>query len=173
LQEKLSKILKEEEVKWFQRAKERDIMEGDSNSRYFMLKASCRKRRNKNFRFYHDGKFIEGDQNLLDYATDFYKALFGSVDLLTVTLTVPIPLSLSDEDKEGLVTLFSINEIREVVFSMEHTQAPGPDGFPIEFFQKFWDLIYLDLLTLFQDFFDGKLDIKRFNYGIITLILKG
>jgi hypothetical protein len=82
-------------------------------------------------------------------------------------------LLLSDEDKEGLVTPFSINEIREVVFSMEHTQAPGPDGFPIEFFQKFWDLIYLDLLTLFQDFFYGKLDIKRFNYGIITLILKG
>jgi hypothetical protein len=56
---------------------------------------------------------------------------------------------------------------------MEHNWAPGPDGFPIEFFQKFWGLIYFDVLTLFQDFFDGKLDIKRFNYVIITLILKG
>jgi hypothetical protein len=35
-----------------------------------MLKASGRKRRNKIFRFCHDGNFIEGDQNLLDYATD-------------------------------------------------------------------------------------------------------
>jgi hypothetical protein len=56
---------------------------------------------------------------------------------------------------------------------MEHNRAPGPDGFPIEFFQRFWDLIYLDLVALFQDFFDGKLDIKHFNYGIITLISKG
>jgi hypothetical protein len=56
-------------------------------------------------------------------------------------------------DKEMLITPFSIKEIKEVVFSMEHNRAPGPDGFPIEFFQRFWDLIYLDLVALFQDFF--------------------
>ena len=45
LQDKLNKILREEEIKWMQRAKERDLLEGDINTRYFMLKANGRKRR--------------------------------------------------------------------------------------------------------------------------------
>ena len=36
---------------------------------------------------------------------------------------------------------FTINEIKQVVFEMKHNSAPGPDGFPAEFFQNFWDLI--------------------------------
>jgi hypothetical protein len=34
-------------------------------------------------------------------------------------------------------------------------------------------LIKVDLLALFIDFYNGSLDIKRFNYGIIILIAKG
>ena len=43
LQNKLNNILREEEIKWLQRAKERDLLEGDRNTRYFMIKASGRK----------------------------------------------------------------------------------------------------------------------------------
>jgi hypothetical protein len=32
---------------------------------------------------------------------------------------------------------------------MEHNKAPGPDGFPEEFYQTFWDTIKLDLLAMF------------------------
>jgi hypothetical protein len=42
---KLNVILSEEEVKWRQRSKE-DLLEGYRNTKYFMLKASGRKRRN-------------------------------------------------------------------------------------------------------------------------------
>jgi hypothetical protein len=30
-----------------------------------------------------------------------------------------------------------LEEIKEVVFSLKHNSAPGPDGFPSEFFQDF------------------------------------
>ena len=45
-------------------------------------------------------------------------------------------------------------------------------GFP-EFFQHFWDLSCDDLMPLFHDFFNGKLDVGILNYGIITLLPKG
>jgi hypothetical protein len=73
LQNKLNQILREEEIKWLQRAKERDLFEGDRNTRYFMIKASGRKRKSKIFRLCQDEGVIEGDKNILVYATCFYK----------------------------------------------------------------------------------------------------
>jgi hypothetical protein len=32
---------------------------------------------------------------------------------------------------------------------MEHNKAPGPDGFPVEFYQVFLEVIKDDLLALF------------------------
>jgi hypothetical protein len=61
---------------------------------------------------------------------------------------------------------------------MEKNTAPGPDHFPIEFYQHCWDFkhcwdfIKNDLVALFHDFHNLNLDIGRFNYGIITLLPK-
>jgi hypothetical protein len=40
---------------------------------------------------------------------------------------------------------------------MEHNKAPGPDGFPIEFYQTFWEIIKGDLMALFEDIHNGNL----------------
>jgi hypothetical protein len=76
------------------------------------------------------------------------------------------------QENEELEKPFSESEIKESVFSMEKNTAPGPDHFPIEFYQHCWDIIKVDLVALFADFYNMKLDIGRFNYGIITLLPK-
>jgi hypothetical protein len=35
---------------------------------------------------------------------------------------------------------------------MEHNKAPGPDGFPTEFYQRFWDVIKKDPMAMFGHF---------------------
>ena len=55
---------------------------------------------------------------------------------------------------------------------MEHNKAPGPDGFPVEFYQVFWNLIKDDLMALFTDFYKEELNLYSLNFGIITLIPK-
>jgi hypothetical protein len=52
---------------------------------------------------------------------------------------------------------------------MEKNKAASPDGIPIEFFQKCWEIIKNDMCVLFNDLYVGQLDIKRINYGIITV----
>jgi hypothetical protein len=51
---------------------------------------------------------------------------------------------------------------------MERNTAPRPDHFPIEFYRHCWDTIKDDLLLLFNYFHMLKLDVGRFNCGIIT-----
>jgi len=55
---------------------------------------------------------------------------------------------------------------------MEHNKAPGPDGFPAEFYQHFWDIVKPDLLAHFNEFHQGTLPLHCLNFGVITLLPK-
>ncbi|WVZ51089.1 hypothetical protein U9M48_002268, partial [Paspalum notatum var. saurae] len=55
---------------------------------------------------------------------------------------------------------------------MEHNKAPGPDGFPPEFYQVFWNIIKTDLMALFAEFHKGTLALNRLNFSNIILIPK-
>jgi hypothetical protein len=55
---------------------------------------------------------------------------------------------------------------------MEKNKAAELDGMPIEFDQGCWEFIKDDICDLFFDFYCGTLDIKRLNYGTITLLPK-
>jgi hypothetical protein len=55
---------------------------------------------------------------------------------------------------------------------MEHNKAPELNGFPAKFYQKFWDVIKEDLITMFHGSYVGDLSIFSLNFGVITLIPK-
>jgi hypothetical protein len=61
------------------------------------------------------------------------------------------------EDNEKLTSIFTEQEVKEAIFQMKHNKAPGPDGFPTEFYQIFWEPIKGDLMALFHDFYEDKL----------------
>ena len=67
---------------------------------------------------------------------------------------------------------FTEKEIRDAIFDMEHNKAPGPDGFPAEFYQQFWDVIKGDLMQMFHDLHKDDLPLFSLNFGVITLVPK-
>ena len=80
---------------------------------------------------------------------------------------------ISNDDQKYLLEQFSLEEIKEVVFGIEPNKAAGPDGFNAEFYKKNWELFKSDIKSMFDKLYAGKLDIARFNYGVVTLIPKG
>jgi hypothetical protein len=74
-------------------------------------------------------------------------------------------------ETEVPVAEFSEKEVREAIFQMKHNKAPGPDGFPAEFYQVFWCL-RKDDLAMFRDFHVGNLPLFYLNFVIITLLPK-
>jgi mannosylglycoprotein endo-beta-mannosidase len=87
------------------------------------------------------------------------------------SVTCDIP-RVSQHENEVLTPDFLEKEVKEVVFQMEHNKALGPDGFPAEFFQTFWEVIKVDLMNHFTDFHKGDLPIFSLNFGTITLLPK-
>jgi hypothetical protein len=79
---------------------------------------------------------------------------------------------VSEEENEVLTAPFSEEEVKMAVFDMEHNKAPGPDGFPANFYQFFWDVVKPDLMNLFVEFHAERLSIHSLNFGIITLLPK-
>jgi mannosylglycoprotein endo-beta-mannosidase len=137
-------LLREEEIKWFQRAKTTKILKGDNNTKYFHMVANGKRRKTRIFRLEQDEGVIEGEEQIKSYITKFYKNLFGSLEAgrlsLIEFLVEDIP-QVTNTEREMLVAEFSEKEIREAIFQMKHNKAPGPDGFPAEFYQVFWSLI--------------------------------
>jgi hypothetical protein len=63
-----------EEIKWYQRAKVKELLEGDSNTKYFQLIANNDKyRKSRIFQLQHEDKVIEGEAALKQHITRYYK----------------------------------------------------------------------------------------------------
>jgi hypothetical protein len=168
----LKKLVDEKGIKLKQRARDKFILDGDENSRYFHLLAKCKRRKLKIMTLTHEDKVAQEEDEINHLATSFYQNLFGHSQESSMSLSHLNMKMLDDTDKDYLTRPFDMEEIREVVFSMKHNRAPGPDSIPVEFFQEFWDTIKNDLFNLFQDFHGGALNIERLNFGMVTLIPK-
>jgi hypothetical protein len=68
---RLKTLLKDEELKWRQRSKEKYFKEGDGNDNYFHLKGSGRKKKNHIVLLQHNGEEILGEADLITHVNDF------------------------------------------------------------------------------------------------------
>jgi hypothetical protein len=121
-----------------------------------------------------DGEMIEGDENLLSHATEYYSDLFGpGVDHnihMNQSLWATLE-TISESNNKDLCKPFSKSEIKDALFQMDRNKAAGPDKIPIEFYQTCWHIVKEDIIQLFADFHSDQVNI-RLNYGIITLLSK-
>jgi hypothetical protein len=153
-------------------SKRKRFERGRWNTKYFHLKASGRKKKNHISVLHHNGEEILGETELIKHVTEFYKKLFGPSPVTSLRLDGVICNQLSEEDRQSLIKPFSLEEIKEIVDDLKHDKAAGPDSFPAEFYQKFWDYIKYDLKEMLDKFHSGQLNIERLNHGVISLIPK-
>ena len=79
---------------------------------------------------------------------------------------------ISVQENNILTSPFTEKEVFDAISQMEHNKAPGPDGFPAEFYQKFWEVIKIDLMPMFAQLQNGDLPLYKLNFGVITLLPK-
>jgi hypothetical protein len=86
MHDRLKKLLRDEELKWRERAKEKIFEIGWWNTKYFHLKASGRKKKDHIYELQNNGEEILGEPELISHVTEFYKKLFGPTHVTSLRL---------------------------------------------------------------------------------------
>jgi hypothetical protein len=128
-----------EETKAKQRARDRDIVDGDRNTAYFHAVANQRRRKKQISVLDGPSGPITEVKDMLTVATDYYKDLFSWEARPDITLDqdfFTLDEKVTREENDSLDYRFTIEEIREAVFGSYADGAPGPDGLSFMFYQK-------------------------------------
>ena len=79
---------------------------------------------------------------------------------------------MSEKEQKKLDCSLTTKELAEAIQSMQSGKAPGPDGFPIEFYMRFEEKLLAPLLDMFKEFYIKGILPPSLRLAIITLILK-
>lgn len=150
--------------------------EGDMNSAFFHHVASTRRLINQIY-FLLDqiGNKIERKSELHAHCVGFFSDLLKEKDnsITTVdTLRGLIHFRCSDISKRDLLHMPQAAEMKDTMFSLPRNKAPGPDGFPVEFFIGCWDFVGRDVCESVLEFFNSGQILKQWNSTILSLVPK-
>ncbi|CAL9016452.1 unnamed protein product, partial [Prunus brigantina] len=79
---------------------------------------------------------------------------------------------LEEVDLADLSSPVSVEEIKTSVFAIGGLKTPGPDGFPASFYQKYWEMCSIDIITFVQECFNFATLPVHLNETLITLVPK-
>jgi hypothetical protein len=171
----LEHIYEMEELFWHKRCGEMTLLQGDRNTEFFHRMANGRRRKCLILSLEDEGRELTSKEDLKSHIIEYYKSLFRADNLSTVHLSPQIwqsELCLNADQKEAITRPFSMEELDKVIREAKLNIAPGPDGLNIHFYRAFWPEIKNDLFEMLLMLYEGKLDLKRLNFGVISLIPK-
>jgi hypothetical protein len=175
LEKSLMHLYAAEEAYWQKRGGEKWVLEGDANTAFFHSVANGRRRKKIITSLQEGGVVVEGVEEIKKVVTEYYKKLFGSVPAPDIHLSEdvwPEGRKISSAENEALTADFSDEEIEETIKELKNNTAPGPDGMPVAFYKEFLDRVKPHIKEMLMDLKNGKLDLKRINYGVIILLPK-
>ena len=124
--ERIMELNHREEIVWKQRSRIMWLTDGDRNTRFFHLRASQRRRRNRISKLKKpDGTVTVNEEEMGAMATDFFRTLYtteGMTDMDQVLNT--IPTKVTTVMNESLMAPFEKDEIKRALFQMFPTKAP-------------------------------------------------
>ncbi|GMI81045.1 hypothetical protein HRI_001773800 [Hibiscus trionum] len=155
LKKELSEVLNLEESLWHQKARTQWIEKGDRNTVFFHAATMVRCRRNRisGLRL-PNGGWCQDSNGLKQHVVSFFKKLFTSEPRqLCWDWRGSDFKQFNQSELRSLLREVTMEEVREIVFSMAPLKALGPDGIHVEFYQKNWDRVRNSVFHFVKEFF--------------------
>ena len=128
------------------------IRGGDTNTKFFHIRASTRLRKNYIHCLHADEGVAVTHDDKEKVVADYFSNHLGSVAPRTRTFDWNA-LGYVPRDLSMLEVPFSQEEIKNTINSMPSNKAPGPDGFTGAFFKACWEIIKEDVTAALNSMF--------------------
>jgi hypothetical protein len=168
----LEKYILFDEISWRQKSRALWLREGDKNTKFFHRVANSNRRNNTIGKLCVDGELTEDHEAIKVHIVNFYQSLYKESGVPRPLLDGLEFISLETEDVQWLERQFDEEEITEVIKGFNGDKAPGPDGFPLSFFQHCWSIVKDDMLAVFREFHSQCSFERSLNATFLTLIPK-
>ncbi|KAL0013921.1 hypothetical protein SO802_000990 [Lithocarpus litseifolius] len=165
-------ILKLEEEIWAVKSRTEWTLLGDRNTKFFHLFIICRRHHNKIWCLKDSaGNWTHSPTDIHDQILPHFTSLY-TLEALCAHWNHTSPPHFPSIPK-SLLDLHDISntKIKEATFSFKPLKAPGPDGFHLVFFQKYWNIVGRSVTSLKQIFRTHKIP-KDLNATLLCLIPK-
>jgi hypothetical protein len=174
VERKLCELFEREEIIARQRSRVDWLKEGDRNTAFFHARASARHHANTiKALVREDGTRCEQLLAIKGMVEDFYGDLFTSEPCTATDVVLDsIHYKVTDDMNAELCKPYTDEEIRDALFQMGPTKAPGPDGFPALFYQTHWDFFKADICATVWGFLNGDILPEGLCDSVIVLIPK-
>lgn len=175
LQKELDIVLEQEEVLWYQKSREKWVVLGDRNTKFYHTSTVVSRKRNKiEMLKGEDDRWIENPEELEKLAMSYYKRLYSTDDLNLDTEKLPQQgfTGFSWDEVKSLEESFSEGEIEGAIRSMGKYKAPGPDGFQPVFYQESWDVVGASVIRCGLEFFETGVLTEGMNDVMLVLLPK-
>ncbi|KAJ0585427.1 putative RNA-directed DNA polymerase [Helianthus annuus] len=148
------------------------IKYGDENTKFFHAVVNLNKSRSRINGLNVNGVWVTEPKVIKENIRRWFKKHFNeSIRRRPTFSNLGLP-SISAEESETLVMAFSEDEIKIALKGCDGNKAPGPDGFTMKFYKKFWNHIKPFLVKLMNDFHSsGEISIGC-NSSFLALIPK-
>ncbi|XP_062113331.1 uncharacterized protein LOC133824459 [Humulus lupulus] len=159
-----------------QKAKAAWIDNGDENTHIFHASLKARRIRNMILSIKNeDGIWVDTPARIKDAFLGYYQRLLGTAMSQRREVSqsiVNLGQVISEAHIRILTADFSLQEVKDAMFSISGMKAPGSDGNCSYFYQDNWNLVGLEVSAAVLSFLKlGKL-LKEINATTITLIPK-
>lgn len=161
-----------------QKSRVRWLSEGDANTAFFHRAILANQARNCiKFLRGSEGQRIDNQAQIKDMTVSYFQNLLGSENSGVNPMSVAeikglVHFRCSSSLAARLMAIPTDLEIKETLFKMPKNKAPGPDGFPVEFYLEAWEVIGVDTVQAIKEFFTSGILPRRFNATAIALIPK-
>ena len=166
-------VLLREKSFWKEKSRNSWLSQSDANTKFFHITTLARRKRNRIESLKIGENWITDKAEIKNMVTEFYTNLFSVTNSSNIDLLWDGHCCHFTERQRCILDLNpSFNEIKKVVFDMNPSKAPGPDGIKCILYQKYWELVGVSIFEFVKNAFDeGNFD-NKFNDTFVALIPK-
>ncbi|XP_071739246.1 uncharacterized protein [Rutidosis leptorrhynchoides] len=173
--ESRSKWLENEKIKakmLKQKAQLKWNIEGDENTSFFHSMIRNKYNRCNICGLNIKGIWCEEPRDIKAEVFNHFKKIFDEPNNMRPSLENLVYPSITNDEAHDLERAFSESKIHEAILDCGSSKAPGPDGFNLRFYKKFWELLKEELVDAINWFWCNEEISRGCNASFVTLVPK-